>query len=135
MKNAAKAAKEKADKEAKKAAEKRRKKEEEEVLSEQSWEDRRRQYRESRSPSDRSGTSFHSPPRSRGSDGPRVTREKRYHFEEDDYDDEAYRSSSSIGPGERYAGYARVRRASSSGGLRGDYFGAAYGRGAHKAGW
>lgn len=143
MKNAEKAAKEKAEKEAKekaekeakKAAEKRRKKEEEEVLSEQSYEDRRRRYRGEHSPSNRSGSSYHSPPRSRGSDGSRVTREKRYYFEEDDWDDEAYRSSSSTGPGsgERYPGHAR-RRASSSG-LRGDFYGAAYGRGSHKAGW
>jgi hypothetical protein len=102
------------------------------MLSEQ---DRRRRRFE-KSPSGSSGTSYHdsSPPRSRGSDRPRVTREKKYYFEEDDWeDDEAYRSGSSIGPGERYAGFAR-RRASASG-LRDEYFRTAYGRGAHKPGW
>ncbi|KAH8762768.1 hypothetical protein F5882DRAFT_415590 [Hyaloscypha sp. PMI_1271] len=146
VKNAEKAAKEKAEKElekekertekeTKKAAEKRRKREEEEVLSEQSREDRRRRRFE-KSPSGSSGTSYHdsSPPRSRGSDRPRVTTEKKYYFEEDDWeDDEAYRSGSSTGPGERYAGFAR-RRASASG-LRDEYFRPAYGRGAYKPGW
>jgi hypothetical protein len=132
VEKAEKATKEKVEKEAKKAAEKRRKKEEEEVLSEQSREDRRRK-RFDTSPSGSSGASYHSPPRSRGSDRPRVTREKNYYYEDDWEDDEAYRSSSSTGPGERYAGFAR-RRASSSG-LRDEYIRAAYGRGAHKAGW
>jgi hypothetical protein len=131
IKNAEKEA-EKAEKEAKKAAEKRRKKKEEEVLSEQSREDRRRKRFET-SPSGSSGVSYHSPPRSRGSDRPRVTREKKYYYEDDWEDDEAYRSSSSTGPGDRYAGFAR-RRASSSG-LRDEYIRAAYGRGSHKAGW
>ncbi|KAN0104239.1 hypothetical protein V8E51_009984 [Hyaloscypha variabilis] len=128
--------KEKAEKEAKKAAEKRRKKEEEEVLSEQSREDRRRRRYE-KSPAGSSGLSYHdlSPPRSRGSDRPRVTREKKYYYEEDWEDDEAYRSSSSTGPGlgDRYAGFARRR--ASSGRLGDEYFRAAYGGGAHKAGW
>jgi len=127
--------KEKSEKEAKKAAEKRRKKEEEEVLSEQSREDRRRRRHE-KSPSGSSGLSYHdlSPPRSRGSDRPRVTREKKYYYE-DWEDDEAYRSSSSTGPGsgDRYAGFSR-RRASAAG-LGDDYFYATYGSGAHKAGW
>jgi hypothetical protein len=143
VKNAEKIAKEKAEKEkgkaekeAKKAAEKRRKKEEEEVLSEQSREDRRRRRYE-KSPAGSSGLSYHdlSPPRSRGSDRPRVTREKKYYYEEDWEDDEAYRSSSSTGPGlgDRYAGFARRR--ASSGRLGDEYFRAAYGGGAHKAGW
>jgi hypothetical protein len=131
---------EKAEKEAKKAAEKRRKKEEEDALSEQSRADRRRRRHES-SPSGSSGISYNSPPRSRGSDGPRVTREKKYYYEPDwDWDweeDEAYRSSSSTGPGlregERYLGHPRRRV--SLGGLRDGYVRAAYARGAHKAGW
>jgi hypothetical protein len=128
--------KEKGEKEAKKAAEKRRKKEEGELLSEQSREDRRRRRYEG-SPSGSSGTSYDSPPRSRGSDRSKVTKEKKYYYEPDwDWEeDEAYRSSSSTGPGsgERYPGHARRRV--SLGGLRDEYMRAAYGRGAHKGGW
>lgn len=131
---AEKEAKEKAEKEAKAATEKRRKKEEEEVLSEQSREERRRKRYES-SPSGSSGASYPSPPRSRGSDRPRVMREKKYYYEEDWEDDEAYRSSSSTGPGERYAGFARRRRTGSTAGLRDEYLRGGYGRGAHKGGW
>jgi hypothetical protein len=65
----------------------------------------------------------------------RVTAEKRYYFEEDDWeDDEAYLSGSSIGPGERYAGLPRRRASNLRCHLSVDYRGA-YGNGAYKPDW
>jgi len=64
----------------------------------------------------------------------RVTAEKRYYFEKDDWEDvEAYLSESSIGPGERYAGFPRRRVIKCN--LSVDHYRAAYRIGAWKPDW